>query len=307
MIIDVADDVKVHVIKSPGDYRLMLIGDIHYGNAACRRNILRKALLFAEKNDFRIGLMGDLFELVTPKKREEGHIGQVADLDQQIEMFREDFYHFRHRVDFVIQGNHDRRIFMETGLDAFKHLVVDWIREENPNCITNEPKRGLLIVIEAGGIPYRCYFAHGSRKSKTPQYQLYKALARYELDLIALAHIHRDYDEPITRKTIVNKEGEWVTAIRRLWIARSGSFIGDTEYAEETLEPLPDIGAKTLIFHSDRYWIKGELNDFYDVEGEFPAGPKGEKITLQKRPNIAARITMHDVDEVLRLLKGASK
>lgn len=304
MIIDVIKDMKVHKLYSDNDYKLMLIGDIHYGNTVCRRNILRKALLYAERNDFRIGLMGDIFEFVTVKKRSEGHTGQVVDLNEQINMFYEDFYHFRERIDFVIQGNHDHRIFMETGLNVFERIVVDWIREKNPNCITNEPRRGIVVVIEAGGIPYRCYFAHGSKHSQTPQYQLYKALSRYELDLIALAHIHRDFSEPITKYTIVMNGKSWVGAIRRTWITRSGCFVGDMEYSEEALRNLPDIGAKLLIFHSDRYWIDMKLEDFHDVEGEFPVGPKEEKIILQKRPNVSAYITMNNLEEILRLLKG---
>ena len=253
-------------------------------------------MLYARQNRCRIGLMGDILEAVTPEKREQGHLEQVAEIDEQIRMFREDFGHFRDLIDFVIAGNHDYRILKESGVDNYYWAIVDWIREKNSNVVYAEPKRGIIAVIKAGDVTYRCYYAHGSKASMTPQYQLNKAFEVWDVDFIAIGHIHRYLPIWKTQYTIVEDEnGKPYMAVRRKWGVRTGCFVGYTKYSEVSFKPIPEVGAPVVTFSAKRYDVKIEFPDFdLEVEKtEFPRfNAKPIKLRWRKAQKISASVVI---------------
>lgn len=308
MIIDVVEPV-VAVFHSKGDFRQLLAGDMHYGNKQFRRNYLRKGLLYARQNKCRIGLMGDILESVTPSLRLRGHIGQEKTIDEQIQMFREDFGNFRDLIDFVLIGNHDYRIFKESGVDNYYWAVVDWIKEKNPNVTYAEPKRGILAVIKAGNITYRCYYAHGSYGSTRPEYQIRKAFEVWDVDFIAIGHIHRYLPIWKTQFTVVeDQNGKPYMAVRRRWGVRTGCFIGYTEYAEESFKAIPEVGAPVITFSSKRYNIKIEFPDFdaETKEAKFPIyNAEPIKLRWKKKRKISARTIVEN--EIIRKCEDVVK
>ena len=308
MIIDVVKPVTA-VFKTRGDYRQILIGDMHYGNREFRRNYLRKALLYARQNKCRIGLMGDVLESVTPATRLHGHIGQELSIDEQIQMFREDFGHFRDLIDFVLAGNHDYRVFRESGVDNYYWAIVDWIKEKNPDVVYAEPKRGIIAVVKAGDVTYRCYYAHGSYGSTRPEYQINKAFEVWDVDLVAIGHIHRYLPVWKTQFTVVEDEdGKPYLAVRRRWGVRTGCFVGYTEYAEHTFRAIPEVGAPVITFNSKRYNIEIDFPDF-DAETEkteFPRyNAKPLRLKWRKSQKISARAVVdRELVEKLKEVKS---
>ena len=94
------------------------IGDLHIGSPHCDLKLLNKHLdIIKETPNARIILMGDLCETALKDSVGAGVYEQQENAQQQIMKAKNILYPFRNIIDGIVTGNHEERIYKNTGLD----------------------------------------------------------------------------------------------------------------------------------------------------------------------------------------------
>lgn len=169
------------------------LADAHFGNPYFSQHHFDKALARLEIPNVYTVLMGDLLECVL--KNSKGDVyGQTASPQDQRDWIIKQLYPYRHKILGMCAGNHERRIFQETGIDVCKDIA---------NAL-DVPYRneGILLKVMFGdncnrtkGQPYTyfIYATHGYGGARTKSAKAVKVerLATWiDADVYIMAHDH---------------------------------------------------------------------------------------------------------------------
>lgn len=166
---------------------LVPIGDIHFGHPASDYgmliDVLRK-LKKMNKNDYRIVLMGDLWEGAT-KYSINNPFESTHSPQEQYEVIKETFRPFKEQILGAIVGNHEIFAYRVTGYEKTKDFCeaidVPYLRYSG------------LIKLRLNNIDYDIYLTHGSSGSRLLGTKL-NALSRLNTianaDIYLMGHTH---------------------------------------------------------------------------------------------------------------------
>ena len=154
--------------KNLKQVRLIPISDVHYGNPLCSIKHFRNTRNFIRDNrDCYTVLNGDLIECVT-KSSIGGLFDQVGTSQSQRDWIIKELEPIKDKVLGVTSGNHENRVYKETGFDISKDIAE----------ALNAPYRpeGLILKVSAGSgnnsmknqrYAYWIYFTHGYGGART--------------------------------------------------------------------------------------------------------------------------------------------
>lgn len=100
------------------------IADTHLGDHLFDRDMLDEALHFIVKNNAYIMLLGDI--LNAELKHSAGNVFKTKlNPQQELELAIEIFKPLKDRIVGIVQGNHEKRIEKETGIDVSRVLALE--------------------------------------------------------------------------------------------------------------------------------------------------------------------------------------
>lgn len=221
----------------------IIISDLHYGNPACSvKHFLRTVDFVKRKRNCYIKLNGDLCE--SSLRTSKGDIfKQVGTPQDQRDWVIEHLYPIKDKILGVTTGNHEQRIYNETGIDISKDIATALDAPYRPE--------GMLFKLSFGdgnenhkGKPFVfwSYITHGyggARTKSAKAVKLERTASYIHADYYAMSHDHvvnvapNLYLMPDNRGT-VNDDGFLsgrVTAKREM-LVKTNAYLKWGGYAE---------------------------------------------------------------------------
>lgn len=213
-------EIEVELKKSPdGDYAdFIALGDLHFGDWWTDYRSLSNVLKEVKEKDYNIAFLGDQKNhfLQEIKGNFIPVLNQILTPEQQViwsvNLFRE--FIERKQILVIIEGNHDKRPALKTGIDFMK--IIDWtVPIMHNRC---------MLTVKFGGRSWKGLLSHkeGSSSQWNVNHAASKALRmKYpRVDFIVTAHTHvPGYQE-------VAYDGKMVPLIQL------GTFNSDSDYAK---------------------------------------------------------------------------
>lgn len=241
--------VNIDLNKHKEDFAIICpFGDTHIGNKHTAYGLIELVLdwIYKTENVYVIG-MGDLLESAT--KTSVGTFDQDKYLTQQVVLANEYLKPIaaEGRLMGLLEGNHERRVFRNTGLDVTyllaKYLNVDYFY------------KGIFLkinVIKGKNIQtYTFYATHGSSGAWTPSGKmnaLYRLAYIADVDCYLMGHLHSLKNDKESRYTIENDE----VVFRPRHYVLTGSYLTYWgSYAhQKSMRPSTDLGSPKIKLHT---------------------------------------------------------
>lgn len=230
-------NIHTKKINSP-KAKIVFLGDLHIGAQTTDIEALKQAIAeIARQKNTRIVLTGDLIELaLKPHMTREQTIPPHLQIPTLIEILRP----VLNRIDFIVEGNHEKRVTRLASVDYLADALL-------PHC-KNAVFLGYEGFVEyelSTGKKHLLYVHHGEGKSMTTQFLLDKAIEKAGLDVadaVIIAHGHkRDVREYVRWMKIGD------TIVQRMVLGiRTGSFMGHAQYAKNSMFTGGKIGYVSL-------------------------------------------------------------
>ena len=252
------------------ELKVIPLNDFHYGNPLCSLKHIDRTLNFINDNDnVRAICIGDLCESVLRTSKGDIH-RQVGTPQDQRDWVIEKLYPVRNKILALTTGNHEERIYKETGIDISKDIAE----------ALEVPYRaeGILLKIAFGngnnrqeGKPYVywCYATHGYGGARTKAAKAVKAerLSTWiHADFYIMSHDHvvnvapDIYLIPDTRGT--SKDGVMtgkITAHRKM-LVKSNAYLKWGGYSENLGFPPTDLETPIIkLFGTGKPQVKVEV------------------------------------------------
>ncbi len=226
------------------DINIIVLSDLHYGNPYCSIKHFQRTVDFIKRNhNCYCFLNGDLLEAVTKASKGDVYTQKLTPQEQRDDVI-DMLLPIKGRILGVTTGNHENRIYGETGVDLTADIAT----------ALNAPYRaeGMLYKLSFGdgneshrGKPFVfwSYITHGYGGARTKSAKAVKAervgtwIPR--CDFIAMSHDHvvnvaPDIDFVPDNRGTVNEDGflSGKIAAHRKMLIKTNSFIKWGGYAE---------------------------------------------------------------------------
>jgi predicted nucleotidyltransferase len=127
------------IIRSDAELDLVTLyplGDWHLGSEHCDVKLIKKQIeTIKQDKTARVILMGDLAETATKESVGAGVYEQSENAQQQMMKVKNLLYDIRHIIDGAVTGNHEERIYKQSGFDLTLYLCqmlfgycMAWVR-----------------------------------------------------------------------------------------------------------------------------------------------------------------------------------
>ena len=178
--------------------KLLIGSDIHLGSIYHNDKAFHKFLELAASSKYDVvGFLGDTIDIGTKGSM---RFEQNMPPEQAADYFRASMeeYQLNDKIDFLVEGNHDRRSYVEAGY----HLLKDWCNDN-------------FIIYTSSLLHYHfknkdILLSHtvGNGRDFSP----YRRLAiQHNYDAIVLGHTHETYIKPVPRTSIFgNYMAYWI-------------------------------------------------------------------------------------------------
>jgi hypothetical protein len=220
------------------------ISDVHYGNPLFTKNHLMRTIKYINDNSHVYAVFnGDLCESTI--KSSKGEIfRQVGTPQDQRDWIIDQFKPISHKILGCTQGNHERRISNETGIDICKDIAE----------ALGVPYRseGILIKISFGSgnnrthsspYVYWCYATHGyggARTASAKAVKVERTSTFIHADFYIMSHDHVVNAAPVVylvpdNRTSLDKETGFMTGAitaHRKMLVKSSAYLKWGGYAE---------------------------------------------------------------------------
>lgn len=257
LVSDKAKLTKTNITTSEDEVLIIPFGDIHYGHKDCDYNTLNVVFkwLYNTPNAYIIG-MGDYLEssiVDSPGLFDQDTFldDQVADMIELLKPLAEE-----NRIIGLLDGNHERRVKMKTGLDI-TNFMCKMLRVKYLGF-------GILhlISVRKNGTrqfqKYTLYSTHGASNAVYPQTKL---LACMKLQQIAdaecynMGHVHSLAHQKIERYAIEERSG---TVLKRpIHYVLTGAYLHywGTYAHMKSMPPSGDAGSPKIKLHTKEHRI----------------------------------------------------
>jgi len=232
---------------------LVLLGDLHIGYPTVQMDKLLEDIEIIKKRGCYVILMGDLIEAGTRNSIGDSLFSQEHIVQEQLDKVFEILCPLEKKILGIIQGNHEKRIFKEVGMDVSKILAEQYFKWYG----TEYFGYSSYHIFRVGKQTYTAYLTHGSTSSRLP-YTKMKALLDYgkyiDVDIIASGHTHELNSYTATKKRIDLKRRKIVS--KKTYYVLTGSYLGyDDSYAEQKGMMPSKIGYAKLKLYKDDWDI----------------------------------------------------
>ena len=244
--------MQLHCIYENIPYmQLIPFGDVHYGDKASNIIRAKKTVDWIKKHEYaRVILMGDLLNSAN-----KGSIGAaVFDEDvhgqDQLEFFEELLRPIKDKIYGSLIGNHEFRVFKDTGYNVTKLLAKDLDHKYYGF--------GAFLKINVKNNNYVIYCTHGSSGATLPYTKIKKLLdmsSYIDADIYLMGHVHslQIHTQEIKR---VNKRKRIVERQKKYYVL-TGHYLNYEDSYAEMKNMRPDKqGSPTIILGGDKKEIR---------------------------------------------------
>ena len=211
------DEFNIKLKGSANTFKLMVLGDLHIGDALCDLDLIKDTIDYVKKNkDCYVILNGDLINNALKNSKSDSYLEQMT-IEQEQDLLIELLEPIKDRILVMATGNHEKRTEREAGINPLKAVVYALgIRNKlvehsyllNISFGTNSgnsacPNNYLVYGIHGGN-------GGGRRAGATTNALQDMALVRPDMDLYIHSHTHTkvNYNDTIflynrkTKKTV---------------------------------------------------------------------------------------------------------
>ena len=233
---------------------LLFMGDVHYGSNNCATDKFLGNLDYCLKERIYILLMGDMLEAATRYSVGAGVYEQLSPQQQYEQMlgFLKPLAEAGLLIGYL-SGNHEDRIYKETGIDVSKNLCRE----------LKIPYLGQAgwTILYVGDQTYTIYAIHGASGSRF-DYTKLKAvmdLSHYfQADIIAMGHVHTLLDNVVERQ-IVNRTRK-IVEVKKCHIIVTGHYLKyANSYASAKGYPPAKLGSPKAKLFADNFDVHVSL------------------------------------------------
>lgn len=223
------------------------ISDIHIGDPRCNLEKLHRYLDWIEENNAYIILNGDL--MTADIKNSVGNVYE-AELNpqEQLDSLVKIFKPFSDRILGITSGNHEQRIYKETGIDVIK-VFADSIGREayyHPDAVDIFVRFGKNS--HGKPVTYHIFMTHGwagGRKTGSKMNAIEEVPNIFPLaDCYVVSHTHT---QAVTTNIVYypDDRNKGYIELKRLFVS-SGSFLGYGGYVMRKALPVAKLGSPRL-------------------------------------------------------------
>jgi predicted phosphodiesterase len=219
-------------------FKIWAIGDVHFGARTVDKVALKKTVKYIAQDKYSyVLLMGDLIDGVThrDKRFNPAHIDQSYRVEQivdigktQTEQAYECLYPIKDKVIASIQGNHEWKLWKDTGYDSSMELsyMLDCAYLGYSGYVHLTFTRRGRNTNNGTSKSFLVYMHHGSGSAATQggaANKLTKLIQKFDADIYLQGHIHRPQIQPMTTLQY-NAKTNTVEERKRI-LAFSGSYL----------------------------------------------------------------------------------
>lgn len=215
----------------------LIISDIHYDSTHCRRDLLKKHLDTAKKEDRKVFINGDWFDVMgchkDPRSKPQDIRPEYYEKRPYLDLVLEDSYEFlkdyADQIAFLGYGNHCTSIIRHRDTDILQRLH-GLLSQHNKDIVLGEYSGFVSFKFEhvaGGGIrSILMHYHHGyggnAKRSKGVLDNQITAMMYPQADIIIRGHDHQKWHDPSTVSMIVDKSGQIKQTTKH--ILRTGSY-----------------------------------------------------------------------------------
>ena len=224
-----SNSMKIHCVKETGYDKIKLVpfGDVHYGAKECNIERAKDTIAWVKSRpDARVILMGDLINCSTKNSVGAGPFEETRSGQNQYDDIVELLTPIKDKIYGALQGNHEYRIFKETGYDITKMLSKE-LGVKNYGY-------GIFLKLQVKDQNYVIYATHGSSGATLPYTKIKKVLdmGRFiDAELFLYGHVHSLQVHTQYYKT-VNLRNKSVEKRKRYYVLTGHYLNYEDSYAE---------------------------------------------------------------------------
>ena len=197
---------------------LVPLGDSHLGAPTCNIDKFRKALAFIQRTDCVVVLMGDLMEDASKHSVGAGWVEQTGDPQAQLDALYEVLLPIRDKLLVVLEGNHEARIWTQTGIRVSK-ILANMLKVPFGGYST-------FLKLKVRKNNYVVHAQHGSSNAWYPHTKLTAAMRtaqHTDADLYLYGHTHELLSIKVPRRSIDLRNRTVATSEK--YFVLTGSFL----------------------------------------------------------------------------------
>ncbi|MHA1250803.1 MAG: metallophosphoesterase [Candidatus Helarchaeota archaeon] len=230
------------------EIKLIPLGDIHLGDKACDIKLLEGTLEYIENSESYILGMGDYINAGTKHSISDIY-SETMNPMSQYETIIEYFEPIKDRLFGIHMGNHEYRIWRESGVNLAKMMA----KELN----TKYLGFGCFTKLKIKNQNYSIYSTHGSSGAWTPEGKL-RAVRRlgesFDADIFLYSHVH-DLSVQSEERRKINYKKKIVEKKKKYYVL-TGHFLNyEDSYAEMKAYKPGKKGVAKIKFFGDRWDI----------------------------------------------------
>jgi len=205
------------------------LGDWHLGSEHCNEKLIDKQIEeIKNTKNARVILMGDIAESSTKESVGAGVYEQKENAQQQIMKAKNKLFEIKHLIDGVVTGNHEERIYKQSGFDLSYYLCQILSIEDKymryqgvVNYVLN--KRSFNISVWHG--------AGGGGSAGASLNKLQKQSEYILADVYLMGHVHKRQAHTKTMY-VPDVRNKKIDKLEQYFIVTGSSLIYENSYAE---------------------------------------------------------------------------
>lgn len=216
-------------LRNEKEDKIMLygLGDVHIGsNESNHKRFLEDIEMIKKDKYARVILMGDLLDCATKKSVGAGTFQNNMNPHEQYEYMLKTLEPIKDKIYGVHQGNHEERIFNETGINLSK-IMANQLG-------TRYLGYGAFHKIKVRDNNYTIYSTHGSSCATLPHTKIKRCLdlaTFIDVDIYMMGHVHQLQCQPQEYRKIDLKNKQ-VIKDKKFFILTGHYLNWDDSYAE---------------------------------------------------------------------------
>lgn len=223
--------------KTGDKQKWLLVSDIHYDSTCCRRDLLKKHFDTAIKEDRKIIINGDWFDVMgcykDPRSKPQDIRPEYYQTRPYLDLVLEDSYDFlkdyAENIALIGYGNHESSIVKHRDTDIL-HRLHGLLSQKNKNIVLGGYDGWVKFMFEhtsGGGVRTKLmHYHHGSggnaMRSKGILRNQIDGFVYHQADVIIRGHDHMKSHDPSNVRVTINSTGKQKTTTQH--VVRTGSY-----------------------------------------------------------------------------------
>ena len=229
------------------EVKLIPLGDIHLGSPTCDIDKLLETIEYIKKSGSLVVLMGDLLEAASRHSVGAGWVEQTSPPQDQLDVLYDLFLPIKDQILVVLDGNHEERIWKQTGIQVSKILArMLGVPYGGYSCFIKLKIKKNNYIIHAQHGSSNAWYPHtkitaAMRTAQHTQADVY--LYGHTHELMSLALDRREFD--LRSRTVQRK---------KIYFVLTGGFLKyENSYAQRKNMYPVKTGVAKLKFYGNRW------------------------------------------------------